>query len=107
MDALSGPADVSTDRVECRVKATVLDSIFADPQETKEPKGKGCPGHQTIEFIQGGCLQPLQHVTQHFQSQWQSCRLVVNGSLEALETLDGKSQHRLPGSRTLVPKGVV
>ncbi|KAL5506137.1 hypothetical protein EMCRGX_G007713 [Ephydatia muelleri] len=48
-----------------------------------------------------------RHVTQHFQSQWQSCRLVVNGSLEALETLDGKSQHRFPGSRTLVPKGVV
>ena len=49
----------------------------------------------------------LLHVTQHFQSQWQSCRLVVNGPLEALETLDGKSQHRIPGSSALVHKGVV
>ena len=46
-------------------------------------------------------------MTQHFQSQWQSCRLVVNGPLEALETLDGKSQHRVSGSRALVHKGVV
>ncbi|KAL5516433.1 hypothetical protein EMCRGX_G001763 [Ephydatia muelleri] len=36
--------------------------------------------------FQGVWLQPLLHVTQHFQSQWQSCRLVVNGPLEALET---------------------
>ena len=27
--------------------------------------------------------------------------------LEALETPDGKSQHQVPGSRALVPKGVV
>ena len=31
----------------------------------------------------------------------------MNGPLEALETPDGKSQHRVPGSRSLVPKGVV
>ena len=35
--ALSGPADVSTGRVDPRVKSTVPDSKFADPQETKEP----------------------------------------------------------------------
>ena len=29
------------------------------------------------------------------------------GPLEALETLDGKSQHRVSGSRALVHKGVV
>ena len=46
-------------------------------------------------------------MTQHFQSQWQSCRFVVNGPLEALETLDGKSQHRVPGCKALVHKGVV
>ena len=28
----------------------------------------------------------------------------MNGPLEPLETLDGKSQHRVPGSRALVPK---
>ena len=46
-------------------------------------------------------------MTQHFQSQWQLCGPEVNGPLEALETPDGKSQHRVPGSRALVPKGVV
>ena len=46
-------------------------------------------------------------MTQHFQSQCQSCWLVVNGPLEALETLDGKSQHRVTGCRALVHKGVV
>ena len=30
-----------------------LRSKFADPQETKEPKGKGCPEHQTIVFFSG------------------------------------------------------
>ena len=84
-----------------------LRSKFADPQETKEPKSKGCPEHQTIMFFSGVWLQPLLHVTQHFQSQWQSCRLVVNGPLEALETLDDKSQHRIPGCSALVPKGVM
>ena len=28
-------------------------SKFADHQETKEPKGKGCPDHQTIVFFKG------------------------------------------------------
>ena len=64
-------------------------------------------GSKLRSKFRGVWLQPLQHVTQHFQSQWQSCRLVVNGSLEALETLDGKSQHRVPGCRALVHKGVV
>ena len=81
-----------------------LQSKFADPQETKDPKGKGCPEHQTIVFFRGRCLQPSQHVTQHFQSQRQSCRSEVNGPLEALETPEGKSQHRVPVSRALVPK---
>ena len=31
----------------------------------------------------------------------------MNGPLVALETLDGKSQHQVPGSRALVPQGVV
>ena len=31
----------------------------------------------------------------------------MNGLLEALDTPDGKSQHRVPGSRALVPKGLV
>ena len=30
-----------------------LRSKFADPQETNEPKGKGCPEHQTIVFSGG------------------------------------------------------
>ena len=48
VDALSGPADVSTGRMEPRVKSTVLDSKFADLPETKEPKGRE---HQTIMFF--------------------------------------------------------
>ena len=44
---------------------------------------------------------------QHFQSQWQSCGPEVDGPLEALDTPDGKSQHWIPGSRALVPQGVV
>ena len=31
----------------------------------------------------------------------------MNGLLEALDTPDGKSQHWVPGSRALVPKGLV
>ena len=30
-----------------------LRSKFADPQETKEPKGRGCPEHQMIVFSGG------------------------------------------------------
>ena len=36
--ALSGPADVGP-----RVETLVPDSKFADPQETIEAKGQGCP----------------------------------------------------------------
>ena len=55
--ALSGPADVSASRV---VKSPVPEGKFADPKETKETKGKGCPEHQTVvSFFLGGCLQSL------------------------------------------------
>ena len=52
--ALPGPADVSPGRVEPRVKTTVVDSKFPDPQETKEPRGKGCPEHQMVVSFQRG-----------------------------------------------------
>eukprot|EP00731_Ephydatia_muelleri_P007102 Em0003g1350a len=48
-----------------------------------------------------------RHVTQHLHSQWQSCGLVVDGLLEALDTPDGKSQRWVTGSGALVPHGVV
>ena len=38
VDALSGPAEVLPGRMEPSVKTTVLDSKFADSQETKEPR---------------------------------------------------------------------
>ena len=89
--AFSGPADVLPGRV-VRVKPPVLEGKFADPQETKEAEGKGRSEHPTVVSFQGGCIQPLQHVTQHLHSQRQSCGLEVYGLLEALDTLDGKSQ---------------
>ncbi|KAL5480011.1 hypothetical protein EMCRGX_G023625 [Ephydatia muelleri] len=52
--ALPGPADISPGRVEPRVKTTVVDSKFPDPQETKEPRGKGCPEHQMVVSFQRG-----------------------------------------------------
>ena len=90
--AFSGPADVLPGRVVPRVKPPVLVGKFADPQETKEAEGKGRSEHPTVVSFQGGCLQPLQHVTQHLHSQRQSCGLEVDGLLEALDTPDGKSQ---------------
>ena len=92
MHAFSGPADVLPGRVVPRVKPPVLEGKFADPQETKEAEGKGHSEHPTVVSFQGGCLQPLQHVTQHLHSQRQSCGLEVDGLLEALDTPDGKSQ---------------
>ena len=50
VDALSGPTDVWTGR---SILGSKLRSKFADPQETKEPNGKGCPEHQTIMFFKG------------------------------------------------------
>ncbi|KAL5481225.1 hypothetical protein EMCRGX_G021349 [Ephydatia muelleri] len=104
--AFSGPADVLPGRVVPRVKPPVLVGKFADPQETKEAEGKG-RSHPTVMSFQGGCLQPLQHVTQHLHSQRQSCGLEVDGLLEALDTPDGKSQRWVTGSGALVPHGVV
>ena len=102
--AFSGPADVLPGRVVPRVKPSVLEGKFADPQETKEAEVKG---HPMVMSFQGGCLQPLQHVTQHLHSQQQSCGLEVDGLLEALDTPDGKSQRWVTGSGALVPHGVV
>ena len=89
--AFSGPADVLPGRVVPRVKPPVLEGKFADPQETKEAEGKGRSEHPTVVSFQGGCLQPLRHVTQHLHSQRQSCGLEVDGLLETLDTPDGKS----------------
>ena len=105
--AFSGPADVLPGRVVPRVKPPVLEGKFADPQETKEAKGKGRSEHPTVVSFQRGCLQPLQHVTQHLHSQRQSCGLEVDGLLEALDTPDGKSQRWVTGSGALVTHGVV
>ena len=91
--AFSSPADVLPGRVVPRITPPVLEGKFADPQETKEAEGKGSSEHPTVVSFQGGCLQPLQHVTQHLHSQRQSCGLEVDGLLEALDTPDGKSQH--------------
>ena len=78
--AFTDPADVLPGRVVPRVKPPVLEGKFADPQETKEAEGKGSSEHPTVVSFQGGCLQPLQHVTQHLHSQRQSCGLRWMGS---------------------------
>eukprot|EP00731_Ephydatia_muelleri_P001266 Em0001g1266a len=47
----------SPDQLMSRLVVSILGSKlwskFADPQETKEPKRKGCPEHQTIVFFRG------------------------------------------------------
>ena len=56
-----------------RVKSPVPEGKLANPQEDKEPKDKGCPEHQTAKFFSG------RLVTQHLQSQGQSCGPEVGG----------------------------
>ena len=66
--AFSGSADVLPGRVVPRVKPPVLEGKFADPQETKKAEGTGHSEHLTVVSFQGGCLQPLQHVTQRIST---------------------------------------
>ena len=92
VDVLSGPAVVSPGRVVPTVK---LRFLTVNLLILKKPMNSRVRAALSI--------QPLQHVIQHFQSQWQSCRPEMNGHLEAMETPNGKSQHLVPGSRALVP----
>ena len=75
--------------MEPQVESLVPEGKFADPQETKEPEGEGCPEHQMVVFTLGTFLQPLQHVAQHVRCERESCGPEVDGPLEALDTPDG------------------
>ena len=76
-------------------------------KKPKMPRVKAALSIRRSCLFRGGCLQPLQHVTQHLHSQRQSCGLEVDGRLEALDIPCGKLQHWVTGRGALVPHGVV